>query len=133
RLVFSTKAADFAKLKALADENPKSSHLRRYVAQGYDELEEHEKAAEAFQLAASIVGDEGDQALYEADAAIQYARAGQFERGMRIFERAKEAAKSKESLSKQIAENLRTLAQIEKEDELELASLERCVELSPAD
>jgi tetratricopeptide (TPR) repeat protein len=132
RLLFS-KQADFEKLKALADENPKSSLLRIYVARGYDEVDEHEKAAEAFQMAASVVEDENDRALYDADAAIQYARAGQFTRGLTIFENAKKIAKDNETLSKTIAEDLRTLAQIEKEDELELASLERCVELRPAD
>lgn len=132
RLIFS-KQANFEKLKALADANPQSSILQTYIARGYDEVGEHEKAAEAFQMAASVVEDEADRALYDADAAIQYARAGQFTRGRTIFENAKKIAKDSGVLSSTIAEDLRTLAQIEKEDELEIASLERCVELRPAD
>jgi tetratricopeptide (TPR) repeat protein len=99
----------------------------------YDEVGEHEKAAEAFQMAASVVEDAADRALYDADAAIQYARAGQFTRGRTIFENAKKITKDNGALSSSIAEDLRTLAQIEKEDELEIAALERCVELRPAD
>jgi tetratricopeptide (TPR) repeat protein len=132
RLIF-TKKANFEKLKSIADEYSKSSRLRTYVARGYDELGEHEKAAEAFQIAASIAEDDADRARYDADAAIQYARAGQFARGLTIFENAKKIASSKLPLNAEIADDLRTLAQIGKDDELELASLERSVELSPAD
>jgi hypothetical protein len=57
------KQGDFEKLKKLVAENPSSCRLHTYLARGYDELGEHEKAAETFQKASCVAKDEADQLL----------------------------------------------------------------------
>jgi tetratricopeptide (TPR) repeat protein len=132
RILFS-KQGDFEKLKRLAEENADSSRLQMFLARGYDELGEHEKAAETFQKASRAENDGAGRAAYESDAAIQYARAGEIGRALAIFEGAKKLARDQPSIQGTITTDLRTLAQIEKDDELELAALEHSVELHPAD
>ena len=132
RILF-LKQGNFEKLKRLADENPRSARLQIFLARAYDELGEHEKAAEAFQKASCAVEDEARRATYKSDAAIQYARSGELSRALAIFEGAKQLAKDQPSIQGAITDDLRELAQIEKDDELELAALEHGVELSPTD
>jgi hypothetical protein len=127
------RGGDFEKLRRLANENPTSSLLQMHVARGYAEFGDHEKAGEAFQKAASAVDNEDDRALYDSDAAIQYARAGELKRGLAIFNEVKKVASGKPALGKMIVDDLRSLAQIEKLDELELAAMEQAVELKPTD
>jgi tetratricopeptide (TPR) repeat protein len=91
RILFS-KHGDFEKLKRLAEENADSSRLQMFLARGYDELGEHEKAAETFQKASRAEDDGAGRAAYESDAAIQYARAGEIARALAIFEGAKKLA-----------------------------------------
>lgn len=125
--------SDFEKLRRLADENPKSSLLRMYVARRYVDLKEHENAARAFENAASIAENDEYKVLYEAEAAIEYARAGRIALARTVFERLKRMAKDSEGLLNRLAIELRSFAQIEKDDEFELAILERMVELKPGD
>jgi tetratricopeptide (TPR) repeat protein len=132
RILFS-KQGSFEKLKRLAEENPLSARLQMFLARAYDELGEHEKAAEIFQKASCAAEDQARRATYESDAAIQYARAGELSRAHSIFEGAKQLAKDQPSIQGAITDDLRTLAQIEKDDALELTALEHGVELNPTD
>ena len=50
-----------------------------------------------------------------------------------MFEQAKRVARNQPAVTETITEDLRTLAQIEKDDQLELAALEHGVELHPTD
>jgi tetratricopeptide (TPR) repeat protein len=132
RLLFS-KQADFEKLRRLAEENSGSSRLQTFLARAYEELGEHQKAAETFQRASLAADDRGSQAQYESDAAIQYARAGEMERALAIFEQAKTLASGQPSAESSLTEDLSTLAQIDKDHKLDLAALEHSVELHPTD
>jgi tetratricopeptide (TPR) repeat protein len=130
RIIFS-KHGNFEKLKKLAEQNTLSSRLQMYLARAYEELGEHQKAAETFQKASGASQDAIHRAEYESDAAIQYARAGELSHALVIFEGAKRLAQGEPSIQGTITNYLRTLAQTEKDDELELAALEHSVELDP--
>jgi len=132
RIIFS-KQGNFETLKKLAEGNVGSNRLQVFLARAYDELGEHEKAAETFQRASFVAEDEADRAAYDSDAAIQYARAGELGRALDIFEEAKKGARNQSAVQGRITDDLRMLAQIEKDDELELAALEHGVELHPDD
>jgi tetratricopeptide (TPR) repeat protein len=132
RVIF-WKGGDFEKLKRLAAENPASSRLQMFLARGYDEFGDHTKAAEIFQKASRAAENETQQAAFDSDAALQYARAGETARALALFEQAKRVAKDQPTAFETITGDLRTLAQIEKNDELELAALEHGVDLCPGD
>jgi tetratricopeptide (TPR) repeat protein len=125
RLLF-WDSGNFANIKRIASENPTSSKVIFYLARGYEELKEHTTAAEKFEDAARLATDDEDKAKILAIAATEHARAGAVDRALETIERAKELAiKTPDGVLNAVVPSLRQFAEVEKNNDLELALLEQ--------
>ncbi len=132
RLVFGKKA-DFKKIKAISEKNPRNATLLQYKARGYEEMREYKSAAKTYEEAAAADEEDDGKASNLVSAATCHAKAGDIERAVRMFESIKSAPLSAYIRRSWLVPALRTLAEIDKDDLVQLALMEQAVELNLAE
>jgi tetratricopeptide (TPR) repeat protein len=131
-MLFGRKG-DLEKLKVLSDKYPENSRLRFYKARGYQELGEHDRAANGYEEAAVLTKKDDTKARYLANAAIEYAHAGTKERALAIVERMKTEVSPSQYRQLMLIEAMLEFARMDKDEMLQAVLLEQLIELRPGD
>ena len=123
--------ADFEKIKRLQKGYPKNGELLFYMGQGYAHYEDYEAAALTFEEAAANAADEAQRFRSLRFAMWAYSRAGRSEMARKIENALREQAKDSVDLQIELLSSIQEIAEIEKDNDLKLAVMERVVELRP--
>lgn len=129
RVVFE-KGGDLPKIERMAVGG--SEDVQRYLALTYRRYELHEKAAKAFEAAASRAPISRKLVLL-GDAALSYKQAGNNPEEQRIVVELRTLCSAAPSGEKDVLHCLVELASDAEDNEIALAALERLVELDPGD
>ena len=124
---------DFEKLKEIAKRNPTNSKVLYYLARMYDEYEDYASAAQNFEEAAKHAKDEDGRLRSLSDAAVEHAYAGSMARALELLEEVKVNGENDPGLSEILLSAVNRIADLEKNEDLQIAVLERKAELHPGD
>lgn len=124
---------DLAKLESLAADAPDSSSIAEHLALGYLHYEEFEKAANAYELAANKAENPKREIELLGDSAYYHVKAGNDSLARALEDRMRLRSEKTGQGEVQFLEAEKKLAAERKEPELELAALERLIEISPGD
>ena len=126
-------AADLEKLKKLSAEHPTNRKLLFFVANAYEDYGDHLNAAKKFEEAASHSTDQFGALQNWGRAAVQYAHDGKMPRALELLEKIKTDGEGNPRLNEILVSVVGSLADIEKDEDLQLALLEKAVEEQPGD
>jgi Tfp pilus assembly protein PilF len=127
------KGGSLAKLKELAEANPENIQTLQYMARGYEKYQDHTKAANTYETAARKAVDTKEFLRLMGRAAVGYVRAELRENSSAIIRQMKARVESDGNGELEILRALRGLSKLEKEDNENLAIMERIVEVDPSD
>ena len=127
------KGGSLAKLKALAEAHPDSTRTLLYLAQAYEKYQDYTKAADTYEAAARKAVDAAEALRLMGQAAVGYVRAELRENSSAIVRKMKARVESNGNGELETLKVLRRLAELEKEDNENLAIMERIVEVDPSD
>lgn len=127
------RGGDITKLEGLASELQDNEEVALYLARAYQRYDEHQKAALAFQNAADKARLITDKVSLLGEAAVSYQKAGQYAEAdaMMAELHATNAEAGGAAIEVLIAE--KSLAEQRKDDDAEIATQERLLELNPSD
>ena len=128
-----SKGGSLTKLEELAEEHPDSSVTLQYLARGYEKYQDYAKAANTYETAARKAVNDNDSLHLLGQAALGYERAGMRESSSVIVSQMKASVEESGSGELQTLKALGTLAELKKEDNENLAIMERIVEVDPSD
>lgn len=132
RITFD-RGGNLEKLERLAAESPSNSAITANLAASYSHYEEPAKAARAYERAADTVDDVQGEIRLLGNAVLEYEEAGNKTQALaleiRMRQRCEEAGQGEIDVLKAVKRS----AEARKEDEVELAAVERLLELSPGD
>ncbi len=127
------KGGSLSKLRELADAHPNSTATLRYLAGAFERYGDYSTAASTYEAAANRVTDNSRALDLMRLAAMAYAHAGVEVTASGVVQRMKERVESSLNGELQLLKVLRELAEITKNDEVALATMERIVEVDPSD
>lgn len=127
------KGGDLTKLQKMAKNNPENSSILRYLAIGYEKYQEYLKAANCFEAAADKEVETAQMLQLKARAAESYVRAGASESAITILKTMKIEVEESGDGELQLLNALRKISELNKEDVVNLAIMERIVEINPTD
>jgi tetratricopeptide (TPR) repeat protein len=131
--IYIGKGGKIDRLKELAEKNPASSKTLSYLARAYGVFEQHLPSAETFMRASAKAENAERQAGYLQAAAKQFGLAKQSEKTSNVLKDLRTLAHQTASAEKRLLNALIDLAEQENSIDLELALLERLIELKPDD
>lgn len=132
RIIFD-RGGDLAKLELLFENSPDSSEIAARLAESYLHYEEYQKAANAFQRAADTASDVRRQIKLLGEAALCHQKAGNEYDALALAIRMRQRSEETGQGEIEVLKAQKMLAEERKEDEAELAALERLLDLSPGD
>ena len=132
RIVFA-KGGQLTKLEELARFHSQNSEVLKYLAMGYRQYDDHEKAAQQFEVAAEMAGDVNNKFTMYSDAALSFRRAGQKEKAISIITKMKGIKNLIEDGEARLIKTLRELAEMEDDKDLLFGLTERLLHLRPDD
>lgn len=132
RITFG-KGGNLTTLENLAKLHPENSDVQKYLAMGYREYEDHEKAAQCFETAAKSAGDIRRALDMHGEAVISLAKTGHKKDAHVIIEKMKVLATQVENGEALLIKTLRQVAEYEEDKELLFGLTERLLALSPDD
>lgn len=125
------KGGSLAKLRAFAEQHPENSRVLSYFASGLSHHEKHEEAARAFLEAARVTTDSDEQLRLMGKAAIASAKASETTDSLKLIEEMRKAVAGAPKNEIRFLRTLQELAQIKKLEDLELAVMERMIDIDP--
>ena len=132
RLSFGNRG-DLAKLQGLAKAHPNNSDVQRYLAKGYQEYQDFEKAADYFEVAAEKAADAKSQLAKYSEAAIAYFRANLQQKAKTILGKMRGLVPKVEDGESVLINALRDIAKHANDKDLLLGLTERLMHLHPED
>lgn len=132
RIIFG-RNGDLSKLEKILSESPNISEIAAYLAKCYLHYDEHQKAANAYKQAADKTDDVLREIYLLGEAALCYQKAGNEQAALDLEVRMRQRSEATGQGEMTILKAERKLAEERKEDEAELAALERLLELNPGD
>lgn len=122
------------RIRELADEFPNSAKIKSDLAGSLGRLGNHVEAAEMYAMVAENLENDAikSEAIY-GSAAVEFARAGDFERARAIIERQRNFIATHPDQERSFLSNLQTIAEVEKDDWLAIEIMERIVQIKPDD
>lgn len=132
RLAFG-KRGDLAKLQELAKVYPNNSGVQRYLAKGYQEYQEFEKAADYFEVAAEKSADAKSELAKYGEAAIAYFRAGVQQKTRTILGKMRSLVPKVDDGESVLIKTMRDIAEQANDKDLLLGFTERLIHLHPED
>jgi tetratricopeptide (TPR) repeat protein len=121
------------RLKQLSDDNPKNDKILSYLARVYSMFGMYKEAAEKFAAAANSTPDVEKQAQYLKSAAQACAAKGDFSQATSLAEAIRSTVRSAPGNEITLLQTLRDIYEYEKNEDAEIAALERIVEIKPDD
>lgn len=131
-LVFG-KGGSLSRLSTLADENPGVWEISDYLARIYLQYEEYGKAALTFESAAGVAGDTHKQLQLLGEAASAYQKGNDAQASIALLTQMRTKCADSNQGEADVLQAMRTLAEITKNDEILIGTMERQLELNPAD
>lgn len=131
-LVFG-KGGTLSRLTKLADENPDSSEISKYVAHIYRQYQDYGKAAVAFERAAGVAGDIHDELQLLGEAACAHQEANDAPGALALITLMKSKSVDTGQGEAEVLRAERKLAEMTKDDEILIGTMERLLDLDPAD
>jgi tetratricopeptide (TPR) repeat protein len=132
RIVFD-KGGKLQRLVSLAKENSAIADVVENLASAFLHYEEYSKAADTFERAAGTAKDPQDVTRLLKKAALAAQKAGDGARALSSVDRMRQIAAAAGVGQENILEAERVLGELRKEDDVQLAALERLLEISPED
>ena len=126
------RGGNFVRLKTLAEANPTNRDVSYYLGQIYDQFADHEKAALAFQVAAKSPKDAEDELMLLGKAATAYQKANLSDTAVKLLDSMRSKATVNGGSEKTILNALLEVSEISKDDFVLTSSMERVLELDPA-
>ncbi len=127
------KGGRLQRLVSLAKESPANADVVEKLARAFWHYDEYSKAAEVFEQAAGIAKDAHYVIRLLKEAALAAQKAGDGARAVSSVDRMRQIAAAEGVGQENILEAERALGELRKEDDVQLAALERLLELSPED
>jgi tetratricopeptide (TPR) repeat protein len=127
------KGGQLSKLEEIAKSHSHNSEVRKYVAMGYRQYDDHEKAAQQFEVAAEMAGDVNDKFARYSDSVLSYSRAGRKEKAILIITKIKGIKTLIEDGEARLIKTLRELAEMEDDKDLLFGLTEQLLHLRPDD
>lgn len=127
------KNGDFLKLHELANAHPANCQVQRYLAKGYEQYQDYEKAAHLFQQAADKCADVVLQLNLYGDAALAFTRAGQEPKANIAFARMRQILPSVKDGESILLRTVRAYSEHIDDVDLQLGVIERTLQLHPED
>lgn len=127
------RGGDVAKLEGLASDLPDSEEVASYLARAYQQYDEHQKAAPAFQNAADKAKLITDKIKLLGEAAVSYQKAGQSAKADATMAELHATSAETGEATVEVLFAERNLAEQRKDDDAEIAAQERLLELNPSD
>ena len=131
RLKFG-EGGNLENLETLAEARPDSSKTLVYLARGYELYQDYAKAASTYEAASSKATDDTEALRLKGRAAVDYVRAELRETALAIVSQMKIRVEDSGNGELQLLEVLRELAELENENEANIAIMERIVEVDPS-
>lgn len=132
RIVFA-KGGQLTKLVELARSHSQNSEVLKYLAMGYRQYDDHEKAAQQFEVAAEMARDANNKFEMYSDAVHSFSRAGRKEKAISITSKMKGIKPLVEDGEARLIKTLRELAEMENDKDLLFGLTERLLHLRPDD
>lgn len=120
-------------LVELSEKNPQNSLVIEYLASVYRSLEEHSKAASQFERAATVATETADELRLLGTAAVEYQNDGAPELAQAIMEKLRRIASNDLAIEGAYLRAEKEYAECIGEDSLQIATMERMLELDPTD
>lgn len=127
------KGGSLSQLTKLADENPDVWEISDYVARIYLRYEEYGKAAVVFERAAGVAGEIHKQLQLLGEAARAHQKANDAHASLALVTQMRTKCADSNQGEADVIRAVRTLAEITKDDEILVGTMERQLELNPAD
>lgn len=131
-LVFG-KGGSLSRLIKLADENPGICEIQQNLARIYLQYEEYGKAALTFERAAGVAGDIHRQLQLLGAAASAYQKSNDAQASIALLTQMRTTCADSNQGEADVLQAVRTLAETTKDDEILIGTMERQLELNPAD
>jgi tetratricopeptide (TPR) repeat protein len=132
RLKFA-KGGSLSGLKELAMMHPHSSRVLAYLARGFEIYQDHESAAQTYETASKEAHEDDEQIQWLKAAAVAHASAGSREAASGIIARMKDHLKSLGTGEIELLNTLRTLVEIDNDNDAAAPLMERAVSIDPSD
>jgi tetratricopeptide (TPR) repeat protein len=127
------RGGNFVRLKTLGEANPTNRDVSYYLGQIYDQFNDHEKAALAFRVAAKSPKDADDELMLLGKAAAAYQKANLSDAAVELLNSMRSKATVNGGGEKTILNALVEVSEISRDDFVLTSSMERVLELDPAD
>ena len=127
------KGGQLSKLEEIAKFHSHNSEVRKYVAMGYRQYDDHEKAAQQFEVAAEMEENVNNKFTMYSDAVLSFRRAGRNEKAISIITKMKGIKTLIEDGEARLIKTLRELAEIEDNKDSLFGLSERLLQLRPDD
>jgi tetratricopeptide (TPR) repeat protein len=131
--MLADQKADFEKIKKAVKADPNNSQVYRYLANGYSWYGEHLLAAQAYESESEYGASELDKLRSLISAAREYALAQQKARSNEIVEKIKLKISDDLELTRSLLSYFKEQAELDKEEQFQLAVMEEIVALRPTD
>jgi tetratricopeptide (TPR) repeat protein len=131
--MLADQKADFDKIKRAVRADPNNSKVHNYLANGYAWYGEHLLAAQAYESASEHATSESNKLSFLISAAREYALAEQKARSNEIIEKIKLKLPDDPELTRSLLSYLKEQAELDKEEQFQLAVMEEIVALRPTD
>jgi len=127
------KGGNLRRLEELAKAYSGNSDVQKYLAMAYRKYNEHDRAAQLFEVAAEKAGSESEELERHADAVSSLIKLGQKKEANAIISKMKKLAFNIENGEIVLANTLRELAESENDNDLFFGLSERLLQLRPDD
>lgn len=127
------KGGSLSLLTRMADENPDIWQIAKYVARIYLKYEEFGKAAAVFERAAGAAGDIHEELELLGEAAFAYQKAKDANASLAVITQMRSKCVDTRQGEADVLSAMRKLAEITKDDETLIGTMERQLELNPDD
>lgn len=131
-LVFG-KGGSLSRLTRFADENPSIWEISDYLARIYLQYEEYGKAALTFERAAGVASDIHKQIQLLGAAAVAHQKDKDAQASIAVLTQMRTKCANASQGEADVLQAMRSLAEITKDDEILIGTMERQLELDPAD
>ena len=131
-LVFG-KGESLLRLTRLADENPSIWEISDYLARIYLQYEEYGKAALTFERAAGVASDIHKQIQLLGAAAVAHQKGKDVQASIALLTQMRTKCANTSQGEADVLQAMRSLAEITKDDEILIGTMERQLELDPVD
>ncbi|MBI5185403.1 MAG: hypothetical protein HZA01_06715 [Nitrospinae bacterium] len=131
--ILLTKGGELRKLEEIAKSHPKNSEIMKYLAMGYKQYDDHEKAAQQFEVAAETADDVNNKFTMYSDAVLSFNIAGRKDKVISIITKMKGIKILAEDGEARLIKTFRELAETEDNKDLLFGFTELPLQLRPED